>query len=200
MSDKIERAGLQVHPALATLLEDDVLPVLGRDAGAFWRGFAAIAERFAPRNRALLQRREELQAQIDEYKELQKENTDALASTRRELGESKKEFSQLRERVKRDELSWKQSMATERTARGVVETELKSREKHSRQLQSQLGSEVVARRQAEERVGKMNEALSWRQGLLDKAEKALKDSKSAGETSGEEVARLNVTFDHCHIT
>jgi len=67
MSDKIERAGLQVHPALATLLEDDVLPVLGRDAGAFWRGFAAIAERFAPRNRALLQRREELQAQIDAW-------------------------------------------------------------------------------------------------------------------------------------
>ena len=67
MTDTVERAALQVHPALAELLEREVLPVLGRDAGAFWRGFAALLAEFAPRNRALLAKREELQAKIDAW-------------------------------------------------------------------------------------------------------------------------------------
>ena len=67
MTDTVERAALQVHPALAELLEREVLPVLGRDAGAFWRGFAALLAKFAPRNRALLAKREELQAKIDAW-------------------------------------------------------------------------------------------------------------------------------------
>ena len=67
MTDTVERAALQVHPALAELLEREVLPVLGRDASAFWRGFAALLAEFAPRNRALLAKREELQAKIDAW-------------------------------------------------------------------------------------------------------------------------------------
>ena len=67
MTDTVERAALQVHPALAELLEREVLPVLGRDAGAFWRGFAALLAELAPRNRALLAKREELQAKIDAW-------------------------------------------------------------------------------------------------------------------------------------
>ena len=67
MTDTVERAALQVHPALAELLEREVLPVLGRDAGAYWRGFAALLAELAPRNRALLAKREELQAKIDAW-------------------------------------------------------------------------------------------------------------------------------------
>ncbi|WP_338446348.1 malate synthase G [Pelagerythrobacter marensis] len=67
MNDKIERAGLQVHPALAELLEGEVLPVLEQDAEAFWRGFANLVARFAPRNRTLVARREDLQAKIDAW-------------------------------------------------------------------------------------------------------------------------------------
>ena len=67
MTDTVERAALQVHPALAELLEREVLPVLGRDASAFLRGFAALLAEFAPRNRALLAKREELQAKIDAW-------------------------------------------------------------------------------------------------------------------------------------
>ena len=40
---------------------------LGRDAGAFWQGFAALLAAFAPRNRALLAKRDDLQAQIDAW-------------------------------------------------------------------------------------------------------------------------------------
>jgi malate synthase len=67
MSDYVTKAGLQVDGALAAFLEAEVLAPLGRDAAAFWRGFAELLAAFAPRNRALLQKRAELQAQIDAW-------------------------------------------------------------------------------------------------------------------------------------
>ena len=66
-TDYATRAGLQVYPALAALLEQQVLPVLGQSGDAFWQGFAALLERFAPTNRALLAKREHLQQQIDAW-------------------------------------------------------------------------------------------------------------------------------------
>ncbi|MBA4046124.1 MAG: malate synthase G, partial [Erythrobacter sp.] len=47
--------------------ESKVLGPLGRDVDAFWQGFAALLADFAPRNRALLEKREDLQAQIDAW-------------------------------------------------------------------------------------------------------------------------------------
>ncbi|MDE2404044.1 MAG: malate synthase G [Sphingomonadales bacterium] len=67
MSNRIERAGLQVDKALAGFIETEVMAPLGKDAGAFWQGFAALLAGFAPRNRALLARRDELQAWIDAW-------------------------------------------------------------------------------------------------------------------------------------
>ena len=61
----IERAGLQVAEPLARFIEDQALPGTGLDAAAFWARTAAIFARFAPENRALLARRDELQAAID---------------------------------------------------------------------------------------------------------------------------------------
>ena len=67
MTDMTTRAGLAIDARLATFLERDVLTPLGRDLGAFWQGFAALLADFAPRNRALLAKREALQAQIDAW-------------------------------------------------------------------------------------------------------------------------------------
>ena len=67
MSDRVEKAGLQVDTALAVFVEREVLAPLGQDADAFWTGFAALLDRFAPRNRALLARRDDLQTQIDAW-------------------------------------------------------------------------------------------------------------------------------------
>ena len=67
MSNRVERAGLAVDAALAEFVEGEVLAPLGREAGAFWAGFAALLARFVPVNRALLARRDELQAQIDAW-------------------------------------------------------------------------------------------------------------------------------------
>ncbi len=66
MTDYVTRAGLQVYPGLADLFETQVLNTLGRDPAAFWQGFAALLADFAPRNRALLDKRDQLQWQIDD--------------------------------------------------------------------------------------------------------------------------------------
>ena len=67
MTDMTTRAGLAIDSRLASFLETQVLTPLGRDVEGFWQGFAALLADFAPRNRALLERREELQAQIDAW-------------------------------------------------------------------------------------------------------------------------------------
>ena len=67
MVRRVERCGLQVDAELAAFVEQDVLAPLERDPDEFWRGFAALCERFAPRNRELLAIREDLQRRIDAW-------------------------------------------------------------------------------------------------------------------------------------
>ncbi|BAV63653.1 malate synthase G [Sphingobium cloacae] len=67
MTDMIDRAGLQVARPLATFIEERALPGTGIDAAAFWSGTAAIFARFAPENRALLEKRDLLQSRIDAW-------------------------------------------------------------------------------------------------------------------------------------
>ncbi|WP_292046475.1 MULTISPECIES: malate synthase G [unclassified Brevundimonas] len=67
MTTHEDRAGLSVAGELIALIEREVLPGLGLDAAAFWAGATAIFERFAPENRALLNRRDALQGQIDAW-------------------------------------------------------------------------------------------------------------------------------------
>jgi len=67
VSEFVDKAGLQVDGALARLVENEVLAPLGRDSGKFWEGFADLLVEYAPRNRALLAKRDELQAQIDAW-------------------------------------------------------------------------------------------------------------------------------------
>jgi malate synthase len=65
MTAYTHRHGLQVADSLATFIEQRALEGVGISADDFWAGAAAIFARFAPENRALLARREELQAAID---------------------------------------------------------------------------------------------------------------------------------------
>jgi malate synthase len=63
----VSRANLQVTAALAEFLEQEVLPGTGVGTEQLWSGMARLAGTMAPRNRALLARREELQAAIDDW-------------------------------------------------------------------------------------------------------------------------------------
>jgi len=67
MNKTVNKAGLSVDAALANFLENEVLAPLGRDVDAFWSGFADLLAELAPRNRALLDKRDTLQAQIDAW-------------------------------------------------------------------------------------------------------------------------------------
>ncbi|HEX9857750.1 MAG TPA: malate synthase G, partial [Paracoccaceae bacterium] len=67
MSDRVARHGLAVDRRLADFIEIEALPGTGVEAAAFWAGFAAAVADLGPRNRALLARREDLQARIDAW-------------------------------------------------------------------------------------------------------------------------------------
>ncbi|NDV00144.1 malate synthase G [Pseudoroseicyclus tamaricis] len=67
MGERIERAGLQVAPELALFIEDKALPGTGVSPDAFWQGFASLLTDLAPKNRALLSKREEMQAALDDW-------------------------------------------------------------------------------------------------------------------------------------
>lgn len=62
-----QRANLHVAPELASFVEKEVLPGTGIGATDFWQGLARLAEDFVPRNRALLEKRSQLQAAIDDW-------------------------------------------------------------------------------------------------------------------------------------
>jgi malate synthase len=64
---RISRAGLQVAEQLDRLVAEQVTPGTDVEVGAFWQGLADILAELGPRNRALLGRRDELQATIDAW-------------------------------------------------------------------------------------------------------------------------------------
>ncbi|MEI2808063.1 malate synthase G [Albidovulum sp.] len=64
---RVERYGLKVAQDLAAFVEERALPGTGVEADRFWQGFAGIVADLTPKNRALLARREALQARIDAW-------------------------------------------------------------------------------------------------------------------------------------
>ncbi len=67
MTERVEIGGLRVARVLHDFVNQEVLPNTGVSGDAFWAGFDAIVAEFAPRNRALLQERDRLQAEIDRW-------------------------------------------------------------------------------------------------------------------------------------
>ena len=67
MSENTTLHGLTVNSDLLALINGEALPATGIDTDNFWAGFARIIKDLTPKNRALLARREELEAAIDEW-------------------------------------------------------------------------------------------------------------------------------------
>jgi malate synthase len=67
LTDRIEKQGLQVDVRLAEFVAREALPGTGVSEEAFWGGLADTVRTLGPRNRALLDRRAELQAAIDDW-------------------------------------------------------------------------------------------------------------------------------------
>ena len=63
----VEAAGLKVARPLHDFVAEEAIPGTGIEAVAFWQGVAGLIRDLAPRNKALLAKRDELQAHIDEW-------------------------------------------------------------------------------------------------------------------------------------
>ena len=86
MSTPIEHSGLQIAPAIYELVTNEVCPAVGVDADQYWRGFSEIVHLFAPRNIALLEKRETLQQQIDQWHQANTFDFDSYKSFLEEIG------------------------------------------------------------------------------------------------------------------
>ncbi len=61
------RSGLFVAPELADFIEQEALPGTGLNAEMFWNGFATTLQDLAPKNRALLAKRANIQSKLDAW-------------------------------------------------------------------------------------------------------------------------------------
>jgi malate synthase len=67
VSHTVSIGRLKIDSELHAFVEQEALPGTQLDAAQFWTGMEAIIAQFAPRNRALLVRRDQLQASIDAW-------------------------------------------------------------------------------------------------------------------------------------
>jgi len=67
MTERVQVGGLQVAKVLYDFVNNEAIPGTGVDAAAFWAGADSVIHDLAPKNRALLAKRDDLQAQIDAW-------------------------------------------------------------------------------------------------------------------------------------
>ena len=67
MTERIEKFGLQVARSLYDMIEREALPGTGVSSDQFWKGLSELVHDKGPKNRALLAKRDALQASIDAW-------------------------------------------------------------------------------------------------------------------------------------
>ena len=67
MSERIQTGGLQIAKTLHDLVANEICPGTGISAETVWQSLEAILQDLAPENQALLDKRDDFQAQIDDW-------------------------------------------------------------------------------------------------------------------------------------
>ncbi|MDH4556106.1 malate synthase G [Pseudomonas sp. BN417] len=67
MTERVQVGGLQVARVLFDFVNNEAIPGTGIAADTFWAGVEAVINDLAPKNKALLAKRDELQAKIDAW-------------------------------------------------------------------------------------------------------------------------------------
>lgn len=67
MTVRIQKGGLQIAKVLHDLVVTEIAPGTGIEPDAYWAAFERVVNEFSPRNKALLEKRERLQAQLDDW-------------------------------------------------------------------------------------------------------------------------------------
>ncbi|WP_010324735.1 malate synthase G [Marinobacterium stanieri] len=88
MSQRVQVGGLQVAKELYDFINNEALPGTGVDVEQFWNRFDSIVHDLAPRNRELLAKRDDIQAQIDAWHRDNRDNFsfDSYKSFLQEIG------------------------------------------------------------------------------------------------------------------
>ena len=64
---RVTIGSLSIDPSLEALVREEIMPGLGLDAEDFWNSFSHILNDLTPRNRELLEKRDRIQQQIDDW-------------------------------------------------------------------------------------------------------------------------------------
>jgi malate synthase len=67
MTNYVQVGGLQVADELKSLVDNNICPGTGIEPAAFWASMESVLVDLTPKNKALLAKRDDLQAQIDSY-------------------------------------------------------------------------------------------------------------------------------------
>ncbi len=89
VTDPRTRCALTVAPVFAQFIDDELLPAIGVGPQDFWAGLESIVNDLTPDNRALLDRRNEIQQAIDDWHLAHRDsewNHDAYVAFLREIG------------------------------------------------------------------------------------------------------------------
>ncbi len=89
MAERIEISNLKIAKPLFDFLEDEVLTGLSLSSEQFWQGLSEIIYSLTPKNKSLLERRQNLQDKIDTWEKSQKgtlRNYDEYLSFLKEIG------------------------------------------------------------------------------------------------------------------
>lgn len=87
MTERVQSGGLQIDKTLFNFVNDDVLPGIGISSDDFWAKFADIVADLTPKNKALLEKRDDLQAKIDAWHTENKGKPSDLSAYKTFLGE-----------------------------------------------------------------------------------------------------------------
>lgn len=79
MAERVRKARLEIAKVLFELVGKEVLPGTGIDEDRFWLGLEKLVSDLAPKNQQLLETRDRLQAQIDDWHRAHKEGYDEAA-------------------------------------------------------------------------------------------------------------------------
>lgn len=86
MTVRIQKGKLAIAKELYDFIENEALPGSGLDSETYWKNFEQVVVDLSPKNKALLAKREELQAKIDEWHRNNKFELNAYKAFLTEIG------------------------------------------------------------------------------------------------------------------
>lgn len=86
MTARIQKGKLAIAKELYVFIENEALPGSGIDSETYWKNFEQVVVDLSPKNKALLAKRDDLQAKIDEWHRNNKFELEAYKAFLKEIG------------------------------------------------------------------------------------------------------------------